>query len=177
MFTGWWVDKRNVAYLHSATLLSKKEEPLPVHAVTRMTLRNYVEWKEPERKDYIECGSIHTKFLQKANLWRQKADQWLPRARGGSGRWLHMGTAFLFGVMKVKVLVAQLCPTPCNPMDYSLPGSSVHGISQARVLEWVAIPFSRGSSQPRDRTQVSCIAGRFLPSESPGKPFGVMDLS
>ena len=47
-------------------------------------------------------------------------------------------------------LFAKLCPTLCNPMDCSLPGSSVHGISQARVLEWVAVSFSRGSSQPRD---------------------------
>ena len=52
--------------------------------------------------------------------------------------------------------VAQLCPTLCDPMDCSLPGSSVHGIFQARIMEWVAISFSRGSSQPRDRTQVSC---------------------
>ena len=50
--------------------------------------------------------------------------------------------------------------TLCNPMDYSPPGSSVHGILPARILEWVAISFSRGSSQPRDRTQVSCIADR-----------------
>ena len=56
--------------------------------------------------------------------------------------------------------VAQLCPTRCSPMDCSLPGSSIHGIFQARVLEWVAISFSMGSSQPRDRTRVSCIAGR-----------------
>ena len=51
-------------------------------------------------------------------------------------------------------------PTLCDPMDCRLPGSSVHGIFQARVLEWVAISFSRGSSQPRDWTQVSHIAGR-----------------
>ena len=60
---------------------------------------------------------------------------------------------------KVKVKVAQLCPTLCNPMDYI-----VHGILQTRILEWVAIHFSRGSSQPRDRTQVSLIAGEFLTS-------------
>ena len=53
--------------------------------------------------------------------------------------------------------VTQLCSTLCNPMDYT-----VHGILQARILEWVAFPFSRGSSQPRDHTQVSCIAGVFL---------------
>ena len=56
--------------------------------------------------------------------------------------------------------VAQSCPTLCDPMDCSLPGSSLHGILQARVLEWVAISFSRGSSWPRDRTWVSRIPGR-----------------
>ena len=56
--------------------------------------------------------------------------------------------------------VAQSCPTLWDPMDCSLPGSSVHGIFQAIVLEWLAIFFSRGSSQPRDRTRVSCIVDR-----------------
>ena len=59
-------------------------------------------------------------------------------------------------------LVAQSCLTLCNPTDCSPPGSSVHGILQARMLEWVAMPSSRGSSQPRDRTQISCIVGRFF---------------
>ena len=54
------------------------------------------------------------------------------------------------------------CPTLCDPMDYNLPGFSVHGIFQARILEWVAVPISRGSSQPRDRTRVSHIVGRFF---------------
>ena len=64
----------------------------------------------------------------------------------------------------VKVKVVQSCSTFCNPMDCSLSGSSVHGILQARILEWVAIPSSRGSSQPRDPTQVSRtgIAGGFF---------------
>ena len=61
-----------------------------------------------------------------------------------------------------KVKVSQSCPTLCNPMDCSLLGFSVHGILQARILEWVAIPFSRRSSQPRDRSQVSHIAGIFF---------------
>ena len=65
-------------------------------------------------------------------------------------------------VNKVKMLVAQPCLTLCNPRDCSLPGSSVHGTFQARILEWVAIPFSRGSSQARDQTQVSYIAGTFF---------------
>ena len=58
--------------------------------------------------------------------------------------------------------VAQSCPTLCDPMDCSLSGSSVHGIFQARVLEWIAISFSRESSWPRDRTWVSHIAGRHF---------------
>ena len=59
-----------------------------------------------------------------------------------------------------------ICPTVCNPMDYT-----VHGIFQARILEWVAFPFSRGSSQPRNQTRVSCIPGRFfIPTELSGKP-------
>ena len=61
-----------------------------------------------------------------------------------------------------KVKVTQLWPTLCDPMDGSLPGSSAHGILQARILEWVAVPFSRGSSQPRDQTQVSHISGGFF---------------
>ena len=61
----------------------------------------------------------------------------------------------------VVVLVTQLSPTLCDPMDYSPPGSSVHGIFQARILGWVAIAFSRGSSQLRVWTQVSCFSGRF----------------
>ena len=64
--------------------------------------------------------------------------------------------------VKVKVLVAQLCLTLYDPMDCSLPGSSIHGILQARILEWEAIPFSRASSQPRGQTLVSCSAGRFF---------------
>ena len=61
-----------------------------------------------------------------------------------------------------KVKVTQLCPTLCDPTDCSPPGSSVHGILQARILEWVAISFSRGSSWPRGWTRISRIAGRLL---------------
>ena len=64
-----------------------------------------------------------------------------------------------------RVKVTQLRPTLCHPMDYIF-----HGILQARILEWVAIPFSRGSSQPRDRTQVSLTAGRFFTMNYQGSP-------
>ena len=63
----------------------------------------------------------------------------------------------------------QSCPTLCNPMDCCPPGSSVCGIFQARTLEWVAMPSSRGSSQPRGQTRVSCITGGFFTAEPPGK--------
>ena len=69
--------------------------------------------------------------------------------------------------------VSQSCPTLCDPMDCSPSGSSVHGNLQARILEWVVVPFSRGSSRPRDRTHVSCgsrIVGGFFIAEPPGKP-------
>ena len=65
----------------------------------------------------------------------------------------------------VKVKVTQSCPTLCNPMDYT-----AHRILQARILEWVAVPFSRGSSQPRDWTQVSRIVGDFFTSWATRKP-------
>ena len=71
---------------------------------------------------------------------------------------------------KVKMLVAQSCSTLCSPMDCSPPGFSVHGISQASKLEWVAIPFFRRSSWPRGRTWVSHIAGRFYDLSHQGSP-------
>ena len=79
-------------------------------------------------------------------------------------------------VMEAGKWVTQLCPSLCSPMDYT-----VHGILYGRILEWVAIPFSRWSSQSRDRTQVSCIADRLFTRfpEPPGKPknTGVGSLS
>ena len=72
---------------------------------------------------------------------------------------------FVYGISQTRILeseVSQSCLTLCDPMDCSPPGSFVHGIFQARVLEWVAISFSMVFSQPRDRTQVSCIAGRHF---------------
>ena len=75
------------------------------------------------------------------------------------------GNSRLFVIIVIVVKVAQLCLTLCDPMDdCNIPGSSVYGILQAKMLAWVAIPFSRGSSQPKDQTQVSCIAGRFFTS-------------
>ena len=73
-------------------------------------------------------------------------------------------------------LVMKSLPTLCDPRDCSPPGSSVHGgISQARILEWVAISSSRGSSWPRDRICISCLASEFFTTEPPGKPWPTLD--
>ena len=76
----------------------------------------------------------------------------LPLAERPVGVWLWGSSRHL-----LEVKVAQSCPTLWDPMDHT-----VHGILQAKILEWVAFPFSRGFSQPRDQTQVSCIAGGFF---------------
>ena len=68
------------------------------------------------------------------------------------------------------VKVAQLCPTVCDPMDYT-----VHEILQARILEWVAFPFSRGSSQPRDQTRFPALQADSLPAEPQGKLIVVLE--
>ena len=88
----------------------------------------------------------------------------LPHPWDFPGKNARVGCHFLLQCMKMKTEseVAQSCPTLCNPMDCSPLGSSVPEIFQARVLEWVAIPFSRGSSRPRDQTWVFCTAGRFF---------------
>ena len=86
--------------------------------------------------------------------WRAKCSQYNEQGGCGSRGWGWARLDHSKGRHSV-------CPTLCNPMDKcSPPGSSVHGILQARMLEWVAISFSRGSSRPRDQTQVSHIAGR-----------------
>ena len=71
---------------------------------------------------------------------------------------------------KKKIIVAQACLTLCRPMNCSQPGSSVHGILQARILEWVAISFSRGIFQSQGSNSGSLHCGQTLPSELPGKP-------
>ena len=77
----------------------------------------------------------------------------------------------------VTVLVTQLRPTLCDPTGCSLPGSSVYGILQARILEWIVIPFSRGSFQSRNWAQVSCVAGRFFTVWATGKIRKTIDLT
>ena len=96
----------------------------------------------------------------------------LPRPWFSPGKNTGVGCHFLLQCMEVKIEseASQSCPTLFDRMDCSLSGSSVHGIFQARVLEWIAISFSRGPSRPRNRTRVSRIAGRrFYPGSHQGR--------
>ena len=98
-------------------------------------------------------------------LIKKKCAMWLSRPIEGASI-LSLRQKVLFIIV---VLITQSCPTLWGPTDYSPPGSCVHGILQTRILEWVTIPFSKGSSQPRDQIQVSCIAGRFFTTWATGK--------
>ena len=103
---------------------------------------------------YKDPGSTHAEVPLISTWGSQDFCQWPP--------WVHVCGKAL-----------QLCLTLYDPMDYSPPGSSVHGILQARILEWVAMPSSRESSWPRDRNCVSCNscnAGGFFTVEPPGNP-------
>ena len=82
--------------------------------------------------------------------------------------------SFIFSYVCACAKSLQLCSTLCDPMDCNLPGSSVRGVLQARMLEWGAMPSSRGSSRPRYRTwvsSISCIAVRFFTTKPPRKPY------
>ena len=99
----------------------------------------------------------------KKNQWEQWACLLAPGSPYSTSemRWAVLGVVVVQSLSCVWLF--------CDPIDYSPPGCSVHGISPARILEWVAIFFSRGSSRPRDWTCISCISGRFFTTEPPGK--------
>ena len=105
----------------------------------------------------VKVQEIYTVSVATWYEWKCKIRHWSATSREEG---LIQETCVCVHVcMCVCVKVTQSCPTLCDPMDYKVPG-----IFQARIPEWVAFPFSRGSSQPRDWTQVSCIAGRFFTS-------------
>ena len=114
------------------------------------------------------------KWPEASALWVVALDKWI-RFCGTNTRvspWrAYTSWPLASHLLCVCVLVVQSCLTLCDPMDYSWIGSSVHGILQARILEWVTIPFSRGCSWPSDQTQVSALAGGlFTVWALPGKP-------
>ena len=102
-----------------------------------------IEWSKSEREKQASYVNAY--------IWKNGVDE--PICREGMGRqmsrmdlWTQSGKKKVGRMEKVCAQSLQLCPTLCDPMDFSLPGSSVHGILQARILEWVAIPFSYGES-------------------------------
>ena len=100
------------------------------------------------------------RYEGKSNSWIDIWPSCFPSTTWGRDCLLSIVYSWLFCHKVKESEVVQSCPTVWDPMNCSLPGFSVHGIFQARVLEWVAISFSRGSSWPRDQTQVSCTVGR-----------------
>ena len=124
--------------------------------------KNYAQWDKSEKSKYyfmISCVESKKKETKKPNSDKNILDMWLLKAEGGWKRnWR------IFQLRCVCVLVAQMCPTLCDSVECSLPSFYVHGILQVRILEWVPIPFFRGSSQARDWTYISSIAGKFFMS-------------
>ena len=130
----------------------------PVHGICQARILEWVALSfcrgtsQPRNQTHASCGSY---------IGRQILYLWATREA-------HILFILIYKCVYISVcwavlcLAAQSCPTLCDPMDCSLSGSSVHGILQARILERVAMPSSRGSSQPRNWTQVSCIAGGFF---------------
>ena len=104
-------------------------------------------------------------------LYRKQPTR-LPRPWDSPGKNTGVGCHFLLQYMKVKSEseVAQLCPTLSDPMNCSLPGSSVHGIFQAKILEWVVFPSPGDLLNPGIQPESPALAGRFFTTESPGKP-------
>ena len=118
-------------------------------------------WRNGHEFEARVCLWVHALQSEKPPQWRAgpahhnqrkpSERQWRPNAGKNKHKWINCCC-----------LVSKWCPTLCDPMDYSLTGSSVHGILQARILQWVAISFSRGSSWPRDQTHISCIGRQIL---------------
>ena len=141
---------------HQGRAKGTRPHPAPTSSLSRLPQRTPIQ-EQPSLASFGQvtrraCASQHPRNTSRneggAGSYK---GQW-------PGTWNHFSNSgFPFLTMKVKV--AQSCLTLCDPMDYT-----VQGILQARILEWVAFPFSRGSSQSRDQTQVSHIAGRFFTS-------------
>ena len=118
------------------------------------------------QKETQQNGELSRRILSLSRMSRQHPGEDMESVGLPPSSTVASGPSFLFVPhvffkMKVKEREAtQSCLTLCDPMDCSLPGSSIHGIFQARILEWVAISFSRRSSRPRDWTRISCIVGR-----------------
>ena len=126
---------------------------------TRRLMEGWVSQRE--EKINVESKNMRNKPKKQTN----KQTKPLSAHITGSNQKIYGGVIDLVTGLYVPAKLLQSCPTLCDPMDYSPPSYSVHGILQARILQWVAIPSSRGSSQPGDWTQstcISCITGGFF---------------
>ena len=130
--------------------------------------KNRTMWKDIQTSRQSESQLSSFRWLPPVISWapistsRHKSKSWQPALNQDivlDLKQLRVGKKATLGMC---VLVAQSCPTHWNPIHCSLPGSCVHRILQAKTLEWVVMPYSRRSSQPRDWTQVACITGRFF---------------
>ena len=116
-------------------------------------------WNSPGKNTGMDSRS-----LLQGIFTTQESNPGIPHCRWIPYHLSHQGSPIILNfefisVLLSQVLFSQSCSTLCDPINYKLPGSSVRGISQAKILEWVTIPFSRRSSRPRDQTQVSRTAG------------------
>ena len=146
-------------------MVSPPQRKYPASPHDSLTAATGHEGNCQDSETYIPCTSIlpqstsQSKSQSQARFKGQKNR--LHFLTGGEAKSCHKATYIQgHGNYCYCCEVAQSCLTLCNPTDCSLPGSSIYGISQARILEWVAISFSRGSSRPRDRTWVSRFVGR-----------------
>ena len=113
----------------------------------------------------VEIGEINEDYLKRTILVCKGKEQ-----RQAWFEWIDKENATLNHLISLPAQSCKSCSTFWDPMDCSLPGSSIHGILQVRILKWVAMPTSRGPSRPRDGTLVSCITRGFFTTEPLGNP-------
>ena len=151
---------------------------LPLFRVSHKCLFYDVKWWKQDRK-WSEDTSLKNKWIvnstsrktRQTGRKKSKCYQCSGWILGIKRNFFSSFSVFPHPLSGVVCSVTQLCLTLCDPVDHSLPSSSVHGIFKARILEWVALSSSRESSWPRDQIHVSCLAGGFFTTMPPGKPF------
>ena len=149
----WWAAVHGVA--KSRTRLSDFTFTFYFHALEKemATHSSVLAWRIPGTE---EPGGLPSMGPHRVR------HEWSDLAVAAAALYMYFPNYLTLCYAVMCVLVARLCPALCDPLNCSPPGSSVHGIVQARILERAAVSFSGGSSRPRDRTQVSCIGRQVL---------------